>query len=131
MSKQTAVITEGPEKGIHVRPEIKENYDQRLLEIRSLSSLHGYRVFYITRELWVQLASPIPRLGQYSAWPPDLDSHTISDRIALYYNLYPECMPDIIYCIPEYNEFSQYFIDSYGYILSDETESGCTVLTKP
>ncbi len=117
-SQFTAVIDEGPYKGINVTNFTKSNYMKELASLKQLEGKDG-RVLYATKTVWYYLATDNLKVGAYSAWLSG-ESDTTLERLEKYYSLNPDNIPDYIF-VPATNGWAQTgfneFISKYGFKL--------------
>ena len=117
-SQLTAVIEEGPYKGIKVTNSTKSNYMKELASLKQLEGKEG-RVLYATKTVWYYLATDDLKVGAYSAWLSGESDITL-ERLEKYYSLNPDNIPDYIF-VPTTNGWAQTgfneFISKYGFKL--------------
>ncbi len=115
-SQLTAVIDEGPYKGIKVTNFTKSNYMKELASLKQLEGKEG-RVLYATKTVWYYLATDDLKVGAYSAWLSGESDITL-ERLEKYYSLNPDNIPDYIF-VPTTNGWAQTgfneFISKYGF----------------
>lgn len=117
-SQLTAVIDEGPYKGIKVTNSTKSNYMSELSTLKWLEGKEG-RVLYATKTVWYYLATDDLKVGAYSAWLSGESDITL-ERLEKYYSINPDNIPNYIF-VPKTNGWAQTgfneFISKYGFKL--------------
>ena len=92
----TALIEEGPAKGLYTSPEHKEVYISLLHAIRE-NRLPGKKIFFSKLLPWGYLAADM-ECASYTTWRVPLSS----ERLRQYYTVHPEKKPDVVFVLKEY-----------------------------
>ena len=124
-SQLTAVIDDGPYKGIKVTNSTKSNYTSELSALSWLEGKEG-RVLYAAKTVWYYLETDDLKVGAYSAWLSG-ESDVTLERLEKYYSINPDNIPDYIF-VPKSNGWAQTgfdeFISKYGFKLVSSDSAG-------
>lgn len=99
VSALTAVIDQGPQKGIYTTQEKKDSYDINYENLKSMDDLEGKYFVCFNHFPCAYLVVNEARNGCFSAWLAEAKnlSGERSERFGWYYELHPERQPDVIY----------------------------------
>lgn len=105
----TAVLTEGAGKGIRTTEYRKEKYEDVLKKLRTYTE-EGKRLAVSGVHPWIYLEADA-KCGTFSVWNVDFDD----DRNSVYYETYPEQIPEIIFILnSEYEKYEAWRFSSHG-----------------
>ena len=93
MTYLTAVLEEGPLKGIHTSPENETLYQNVLDDMEELQLTKEDRLFVVGIAPWMYLNTDA-ECAAYSTWM----TQETDPLIPLYYEFHPEKLPTVIYC---------------------------------
>ncbi|MCD8096660.1 MAG: hypothetical protein LUE31_01165 [Lachnospiraceae bacterium] len=98
-SSLTALIEQGPQKGIYTTERKKEIYDINYENLQSLGDLSGKNFVCFNYFPCAYLIVENARNGGFSAWLAESENLTgeRAERFQWYYELHPEKEPDVIY----------------------------------
>lgn len=124
MTQMTHTITMGAEKGIRTTPERKDSYEALYRDTQAVRSLPQGPVLYYTTNTMLYL-SDAKASASFSAWTSGINQAS-ADKLALYYQLNPQKIPTVIYCLKS-DDFSEELVaqltQAWGYTL-EETQLG-------
>ena len=127
MGAQTVLAEAGPEKGILMTPERYRDYlraERDAERIRRDDSVQ--KVLFLSTNTRLYLSAE-KEMASFSAWLSDVNEISIH-RLDLYFDLFPEKIPDGIYIEPEYRDFAEHY-RAMGYS-AESLESGALWLTR-
>lgn len=127
IAAQTEPMNYGIEKGIVTSPESVRKY-KRIEEVtKYINSVYTEKnVLFFSSDTFGYLECSTLRSGAYSAWLA-LTHDTTPERMALYYKINPDKVPDIIYVRPPEFEIIGTF-DNYGKYEKVKTFSDGSIL---
>lgn len=103
MQEQTERIEAGPEKGILVTPSRAADYYTLCDTIQNLEEYQkADSVLFLSNRTWLYLIEP-KEMSAYSAWLSGVNNASI-ERLAVYYQLNPDKLPDCIFLSDSYAE---------------------------
>lgn len=126
MSDQTSVITDGPHKGLWVSPPKNARYMANYEAVKQLKP--GGTVLFFGESTYYYLFGNW-RNGSYSAWLGEPGAEVLG-RLALYYRLNPEKLPDQVFIEASYGNFAADFLSGGVYTLRGITEQGDYILSR-
>ncbi|MCD8363484.1 MAG: hypothetical protein LUC98_11125 [Lachnospiraceae bacterium] len=99
VSSLTALIEQGPQKGIYTTARKKEIYDINYENLQSLGDLDGKYFMCFNYFPCAYLIEENARNGCFSAWLAEAENLTgeRAERYQWYYELHPEKQPEVIY----------------------------------
>ena len=93
----TAVIDNGPERGLRTTPEKKARYLQLYDEVRTAQETFGFRsVLYLSENTALCLMGEDVGIAAYSGWLSGVTDTTL-ERLDAYFALHPEKVPQAVF----------------------------------
>lgn len=125
---QTSTLNEGPEAGILMTPKRYESFLTMQRDAEATAGRDGVEeVLFLSPESEMYFFEK-RKIAAFSAWLGEVDETTVA-RLASYYELLPDKIPDAVYVPEKYETYAEYFIKR-GYE-KERLESGALLLTKP
>lgn len=125
LKAQTCYVEFGPQKGLMVSEERYQHYEMLLNDTAPVRRENTGSVLYITTFSWLYLASPGMEMGTYSGWLSAVGVY-VADKLAAYYEMNPEKLPEAAYVEPLYGEIGQALFERYDYS-AEETPLGSMI----
>lgn len=125
---QTCYVEFGPQKGLMISEERYHHYEMLLNDTIPIRAAKPGTVLYVSTFSWLYLAHPGAGIGAYSGWLSLVGGY-VADKLAAYYELNPEKLPDVAYVEPLYEEIGQSLFSRYDYS-AEETPLGCVIYTR-
>lgn len=113
-------VDEGLEKGLLVTPNRLAEYQALLADTEAAREAEG-PVLFVSEKTWLYLCTDA-RCGAYSAWL-SVSSGNAAERLADYYALHPDRLPDAAYVEARYAPVADWLCQAYGYA-REETALG-------
>lgn len=123
MKSLTAVMEEGPKKGLKTTPEKMQEYQQLIEDLKVYKEKQG-KILFFTESTWCYLYVDM-EYGTFSAWSSltwiDDNTQDIMARWLSFYKVHPEKIPDYIYVPKKERNLTdiQQVMDRYGYNVSE------------
>lgn len=128
LESQTCYVEFGSQKGLMVSEDRYHHYEMLLNDTAPVRASEPGSVLYITTFSWLYLDSPGVEMGTYSGWLSAVDLY-VADKLAAYYEMNPEKLPDAAYVEPLYWEIGQSLFSRYDYS-AEETPLGSVIYTR-
>lgn len=125
---QTCYVEFGPQKGLMISEERYHHYEMLLNDTAPVRAAKPGTVLYVSTFSWLYLAHPGAEIGAYSGWL-SLVGDYVADKLAAYYEMNPEKLPDVAYVEPLYEEIGQALFSRYDYS-AEETPLGSIIYTR-
>jgi len=131
-------ITYGCEQGVLADETMSAYYDSALAFTSSIRNDPRYeKVTYITYHYWLFLedwdavsCSPSNLLTGLHAYKEDRPNTIVIDRLALYYSLNPDRIPDAVFVGAGYDDILQWYLDSFDFEQKDQDKHGTILVRK-
>lgn len=109
---QNVLTEEGPEKGIFGNRDFHEYYVTTEADVRMMNKAGAVkRVLFISKHSWLYLSAQ-KEFSAYSAWLDPINEHTVK-KLRIYYEMFPEKIPDAIFFDRDYQDLMPLFKESY------------------
>ncbi|MGN0982411.1 MAG: hypothetical protein ACI4O0_05935 [Candidatus Limivicinus sp.] len=128
LKSQTCYVEFGSQKGLMVSEERYHHYEMLLNDTAPVRAAEPNSVLYVTTFSWLYLDSPGVEMGTYSGWLSAVGTY-VADKLAAYYEMNPEKLPDVAYVEPLYWEIGQSLFSRYDYS-EEETPLGSVIYTR-
>ena len=96
-SELSVTLSEGPQKGIITTQEKADRYYRLIEDTAAMRQAPAQTVLYLYTDTWLYLMDD-SQMGSFSSWVSYLYPKEDMARLESYWQLYPEKVPDIIFC---------------------------------
>ena len=112
---QTQIVQEeqGIQKGLIISEAWHSSYTWTLEKLQQIEAYEPEKVLFLSKSTWYYLVTDY-EICTYSAWIAGVTNHSV-DRLAAYYRLNPEKIPDVVYADSQYRDAAVYFCETMGY----------------
>lgn len=112
---QTQIVQEeqGIQKGLIISEAWHGSYTWTLEKLQQIEAYEPEKVLFLSKSTWYYLVTDY-EICTYSAWIAGVTNHSV-DRLAAYYRLNPEKIPDVVYADSQYRDAAVYFCEKMGY----------------
>jgi len=122
-SELSVTLSEGPQKGIITTQEKADRYYRLIEDTAAMRQAPAQTVLYLYTDTWLYLMDD-SQMGSFSSWVSYLYPKEDMARLESYWQLYPEKVPDIIFCGDKGDKLALLTDILPGVWTQEETDSG-------